>query len=70
MQVFEEEQALEHFEAFASLNGPGFYGLSINQDKITLEKTDQTVPFSIGQQELIVSPYKAGERLAWTLQTV
>ncbi len=37
-QVFDEESALDHFEAFAALNGPAFYGLAPNSDFITLEK--------------------------------
>jgi len=37
-QVFEEENALDKLEAFASLNGPRFYGLPVNSDTITLEK--------------------------------
>ncbi|MFC5067567.1 dihydroorotase [Flaviflagellibacter deserti] len=35
-QVFAEENALDRFEAFASLNGPAFYGLPANEDRITL----------------------------------
>lgn len=65
VQVFEEEQALDQFEAFASLNGPAFYGLPVNQKTITLEKISQQVPSSIGDQAMPVSPYKAGETLAW-----
>ena len=67
VQVFEAEQALDQFEAFASLNGPAFYGLPVNQKTITLEKVSQQVPTSIGDQALAVSPYKAGETLAWRL---
>ena len=36
--VFEEENALQHLEAFTSLNGPAFYGLPVNSEKITLQK--------------------------------
>ena len=68
LQVFEEAQALAHFEAFASLNGPAFYGLPANSKYITFERVSQTVPASIGAQALAVSPYKAGETLAWRLQ--
>lgn len=35
-QVFAEEDALDRLEAFASLNGPRFYGLPVNEDRITL----------------------------------
>lgn len=68
-QVFEDERALDQLEAFASLNGPNFYRLPVNQTKVKLVKTNQQVPSSIGQQHLAVSPYKAGETLAWRLGT-
>ncbi len=43
--VFEEENALDNLEAFASLNGPVFYGLEPNTDTITLTKLDTPVKF-------------------------
>ena len=43
-QVFEEEDALDRLEAFASLNGPAFYGLPVNQGTVTLEKRAVAVP--------------------------
>ena len=36
--VFEEEGALDRLEAFASLNGPAFYRLPVNDGTITLVK--------------------------------
>ncbi|NBE08899.1 dihydroorotase [Paragemmobacter ruber] len=36
--VFEEEGALDRLEAFAALNGPRFYGLPPNEERITLTK--------------------------------
>ena len=43
--VFEEEGALEQLEAFASLNGPAWYGLPANEERITLVRRDQPVEF-------------------------
>lgn len=43
--VFEEENALERLEAFASLNGPAWYGLSPNDDRITLVRRAEPVSF-------------------------
>ena len=43
--VFEEEDALDRLEAFASLNGPAFYGLQPNEETMTLEKHDSSVSF-------------------------
>ncbi|MFL6728661.1 MAG: dihydroorotase [Sphingomicrobium sp.] len=59
--VFEEENALERFEAFASENGARFYGLPLNDGTITLEKAETDVPPEI---EGIV-PFHAGETLGW-----
>ena len=43
--VFENAGALDKLEAFTSLNGPAFYGLAPNADKITLTKQDTLVPY-------------------------
>lgn len=67
VQVFDEENALDKFEAFASLNGPAFYGLPPNQRKITLLRQPQEVPGTTGVAGLMVAPYKAGEPLAWSV---
>ena len=42
-QIFEEEGKLENLETFASVNGPRFYGLPANEEKITLTKEPQTI---------------------------
>src|SRR5439155_4052949 len=64
-EVFEEEAALDRFEAFAALNGPAFYRLPANQSRITLQREEWTVPARIGDGELAVAPFRAGERLRW-----
>jgi dihydroorotase len=61
LQVFEEEGAIDKFESFASLNGPNFYGLPINEETVTLEKVEQDVPDQI--RDLV--PFLAGETLPW-----
>ena len=43
--VFEEENALDKLEGFASLNGPAWYGLQPNEETITLEKRDLPVEY-------------------------
>lgn len=67
LQVFEEENALDRFEGFASLHGPAFYGLPVNDKQVTLTKAEQLVPDRIGQGSLAVMPYQSGETLAWQL---
>ena len=42
-EVFAAAQALPHLEAFASRNGPAFYGLPVNTTRITLSR-DGTQP--------------------------
>ena len=68
VQVFDEEDALERLEAFASLDGPRFYGMEPNQDTITLERRPQEVPASVDAPagEALV-PYRAGEAIGWSL---
>jgi dihydroorotase len=43
-QVFAEEGALDRLEAFASLNGPRFYGLPANEERITLRAAPLQAP--------------------------
>ncbi|TNB48633.1 dihydroorotase [Martelella lutilitoris] len=43
--VFENEDALDRLEAFASLNGPAWYGLSPNEERVTLVKRDEAVDY-------------------------
>jgi len=59
--VFEEEGALDKFEAFASINGARFYDLPINEETITLERAELEVPHDIDG----VVPFHAGETLPW-----
>jgi dihydroorotase len=61
--VFEEDDALERFEAFAAENGPRFYGLPLNEGTVTLEQADNDVPAEIDG----IVPFHAGETLRWKL---
>ena len=61
--VFEEEGALDRFEAFASEHGPRFYGLALNEGTITLERREAVVPEDVAG----VSPFHAGETLRWSV---
>ncbi|KPF92185.1 dihydroorotase [Novosphingobium sp. AAP83] len=65
--VFDDEGALDKFEAFASLNGPAFYGMPVNETTITLEKAPVTVPDKIDANGTIIVPFHAGETLRWRL---
>ena len=63
--VFDEEDALDRFEAFASLNGPAFYRLPVNADTITLVREPVTVPDSVDCNGTTIVPFHAGETLNW-----
>lgn len=65
--VFDDEGALDRFEAFASLNGPAFYGLPVNSGTITLEKAAVTVPDTVDANGTTIVPFHAGETLGWRL---
>jgi len=43
--VFEQEGALDKLEAFASLNGPAFYRLEPNEERMTLTRQDEPITF-------------------------
>ena len=46
-QVFAEEGRLDNLEAFASLNGPRFYDLPPNEEKVTLRAAPLDVPETV-----------------------
>lgn len=61
--VFDEEKALDRLEAFASENGPRFYGLPRNEERVTLERGITEIPGRIGD----IVPFLAGQSLGWRL---
>lgn len=65
--VFEEEGALDRLEAFASENGPRFYGLPLNEARITLERSPADVPETLPAAGTRIVPFHAGETLPWRL---
>jgi len=68
LAVFDEEDAVEHFEAFASENGPRFYGLPLNDGTVTLERVAHDVPARVGHGDIALVPFHAGETLGWRLR--
>jgi dihydroorotase len=66
--AFEQADALDKLEDFASHFGADFYSLPRNQKTITLVREDWQVPESIpfGNDSLI--PFFAGETLTWKLK--
>ena len=66
-EAFEQRNALDQLETFASKNGPDFYGLPRNSETITLVREDWTAPASLPLGEQRVIPLRAGETLRWRL---
>ncbi len=65
--VFDEEGALERFEGFASLHGPAFYRLPVNEDSVTLERAEVAVPQVLQVTGEDIVPFHAGTTLGWRL---
>jgi dihydroorotase len=65
--VFDEEGALDRLEAFASENGPRFYGLPLNDGMITLERVAHDIPEKLVQNRIELVPFHGGEQIGWQL---
>jgi dihydroorotase len=66
LSVFAAAGALEHFEAFASLNGPAFYRLPVNNESVTYVAKSLPVPDAVtvsGEGEIVT--LFGGEAVAW-----
>jgi dihydroorotase len=69
-QVFEELDALDKLEGFASLHGPDFYGLPRNQGTVTLVKESWTIPDQIILPDgRPIVPFYAGQTVDWKIET-
>jgi len=73
IKVFEEENALSQFEKFASLNGPKFYNLPFNKEKIRLVSSSNQIPkfIDVIEKNKVVGqikPFHGGETLSWRVK--
>ena len=66
--VFDEEAALDRFEGFASLHGPAFYGLPVNEGQLTLERAQLEIPGELQAGGEAIVPFHAGEVLGWRIR--
>ena len=66
-QAFETANALDKLEAFASFNGPAFYGLPRNTGTITLTRETWTLPAEVPLGEASLVPLNGGETIGWKL---
>ena len=66
-EAFAQAGALDKLEAFASFNGPAFYGLPRNEGTITLAREAWTLPATVPMGESELVPLNAGERINWKM---
>ncbi|MDV7269621.1 dihydroorotase [Thioclava sp. A2] len=68
--VFEEDGKLDNLAKFASLNGPAFYRLPVNEAKLTLSKSDTPAqwPEKILSGAGPVTVFNPGFPVYWTVQ--
>ena len=67
-EVFDQENALDKLEAFTSLNGPAFYQLPINEDKITLIRKPWQVPATLSFGNDVVVPIRSEDSIIWQVE--
>lgn len=67
-EVFDNENALDKLEGFASFNGPDFYNLPRHNDTITLVKESWDVPAEMALGGDVVVPIRAGEQILWQVK--
>ncbi len=65
--VFDEENALDKLEGFASEHGPRFYGLPLNEGTVSLRRGSTVVPNIIDANGAPIVPFHAGQTLRWQL---
>ncbi|CAG9183521.1 Dihydroorotase [Cupriavidus laharis] len=64
-EAFDAAGALDKLEAFASFNGPAFYGLPRSTGTLTLEREDWQLPAELPYGDATLVPLRAGETLRW-----
>jgi dihydroorotase len=68
-QAFDAAGRLDRLEAFASIDGPAFYGLPRNVGTLTLRRRAWTIPEALPFGDAVLKPLAGGESLAWSLDT-
>ncbi len=63
--VFDQEGAIDRFEGFASLHGPAFYKLPVNEDTVVLERAEVAVPPVLSVIGEAIVPFHGGTTLGW-----
>ncbi len=66
-EAFEQANALDRLEAFASFHGADFYRLPRNTTSVVLERQAWTVPHKIGLSADAVVPFRSEQTIGWQL---
>ncbi|MEQ6884532.1 dihydroorotase [Salicola sp. Rm-C-2C1-2] len=66
-QFFEQADALDQLEGFASCHGADFYGMPRNTDRITLRREPHTIPEVLHEHGQPIVPLNAGSTLNWRI---
>ena len=69
-QIFDDAGCLDRLEGFTSVFGPEFYGLDVNQDRLTLVKHDepQPVPAAVQTPEGDITVFDPQMDVFWSVQ--
>lgn len=68
LELFEQQNALDRFEAFSSQYGAEFYGLSLNETQIKLKRRLVEIPKILKIKNLQFIPLKSGETVNWAVE--
>ncbi len=66
-EAFDAAGALDRLEGFASVNGPAFYGLPRNRERITFRREPPVVPETLPFGDALLKPLRGGVTLPWRL---
>ena len=66
-EAFSQAQALDRLDDFASRFGAEFYGLPVNEDTLTLNRSDWEIPSAYPYLDQDIVPFMAGQTLHWRL---
>ena len=70
LSVFDQENALDRFEAFASINGPAFYGFPPDEERVTYLRRRTDIASSVAVENEEIVPLFGGGSVDWTLSAI
>lgn len=69
-EAFDAVGALDKLEGFASFYGADFYGLPRNTERVQLHRQSWTVPAGLPFADDSIVPLRAGQPIAWKMQSL